>query len=328
MGARLFFVSSLPRSGSTLLMNLLGQNPAHYVTPTSGLIELFVLVKNRWPDVIEFKAEGLEVVKPRVASALKGLLTGYFQHELAAGKSVFDKSRGWLQYIEPLEETLGVRVKVVVTVRDVRAIVTSFERLYRRRQIDFREARGEEYFLCQTVEGRAEVLLEPSSILGLTIARLRDALARGLGDRLVIVPYDALTAQPQPCLSLVHLALNLPPFQYDPHRVTQVTQENDTIHGMALHTIRTVVEPAEPTPWDGVLPPRFCRWLEVEYADINSLAAWQEAGKTSADMSTSAKRDSTVIAEESPQDLRGSVGTGATTSTLNSLQRASRKLVN
>ncbi len=271
----LHFVAGLPRSGSTLLLNLLGQNPRHHVTPTSGLIELFVTVKNRWTEFIEFKAEGLETVKPRVRDALAGLLTGYFRPELAAGKTVFDKSRGWLQYIEPLEEVLERPVKVVVTVRDVRSIVASFEKLYRRRNIEYRQAADDAFFQCQTVEGRAEVLLSPKSVVGLTIARLRDALQRGVGDRLVVVPYRALTICPQETLDLLHRVLCLPSFEYDPGHVEQLTHEDDFFHGMPLHSIRSRVEPPQETPWEGILPPKLCRWLATEYADINRLASWQ-----------------------------------------------------
>ena len=39
---QIFFQSSLPRAGSTLLQNILGQNPEFYVTPTSGVLELFL----------------------------------------------------------------------------------------------------------------------------------------------------------------------------------------------------------------------------------------------------------------------------------------------
>jgi sulfotransferase len=276
MNSPLYFVAGLPRTGSTLLMNLLGQNPAHYVTPTSGLIELFVMIKNRWPEFLEFKAEGLEMVKPRILGALRGLLAGYYEPEYSAGKTVFDKSRGWLQYIEPLEEALGRRVRVIVTVRDVRAIIASFETLYRKRSIEYREPTDEAFFQCQTIEGRAEVLLNPKSVLGLTIARLRDALARGMGDRLVIIPYRALTTCPQETLTLLHMALGLQPYEYDPQNVAQITHEDDHFHGMPLHTIRSQVEPPLDCPWQGILPERLSKRLAEEYADIGRLATWCE----------------------------------------------------
>ena len=45
---KLFFQSSLPRAGSTLLQNIMGQNPDFYVTPTSGILELIHSAKNTY----------------------------------------------------------------------------------------------------------------------------------------------------------------------------------------------------------------------------------------------------------------------------------------
>jgi sulfotransferase len=275
MKKRLNFVSGLPRSGSTLLMNLLVQNPGHHVTPTSGLVELFLSISNSWTNFVEFRAEGLDVVKPRILSALKGLMQGYFEDELTGGKVVFDKSRAWLQFLEPLEEALGHPVKVIVPVRDVRAIIASFEKLYRNRSIDYPMPQGEAFYRAQSIEGRADVLLAPSGVVGMAINRLRDALRRGVGDRLVIVPYSQLTDYTDATLSLLHQSLELEPFAYDPQHVSQVTQENDVWHGMDLHRIRSrVSRPAQP-PWEDVLPTKLCDGLARDYADINQLAAPQ-----------------------------------------------------
>lgn len=280
MTDKLFFVSGLPRSGSTLLMNVLGQNPAHHVTPTSGLIELFISLANNWPNYVEFKAEGLEKVKPRVLGSMKGVLGGFFEKELAEGRVVFDKSRGWLQYIETLEEALGRNIKVLVTVRDVRAIVASFEKLYRNRSIDYRMPVGEAYLQAQTIEGRAQVLLGPGGVAGITINRLRDALLRGVGDRLAIIPYQALTGQPKQTMSLLHQVLDLPPFEYDPDNVQQVTEENDTYHGMNLHDIRPKIEPQSAIPWEGILPDALCNELAQAYTDINRLCVVPQQAPT------------------------------------------------
>ena len=40
MVEQIYFQSSMPRSGSTLLQNIMGENPDFYVTPTSGVLEL------------------------------------------------------------------------------------------------------------------------------------------------------------------------------------------------------------------------------------------------------------------------------------------------
>lgn len=36
---KIFYNSSLPRSGSTLLQNVFNQNPDMYATPTSGVVQ-------------------------------------------------------------------------------------------------------------------------------------------------------------------------------------------------------------------------------------------------------------------------------------------------
>ena len=48
LNKKIFFQSSLPRAGSTLLQNVMGQNPDFYVTPTSGVLELLYASDRDW----------------------------------------------------------------------------------------------------------------------------------------------------------------------------------------------------------------------------------------------------------------------------------------
>ena len=64
MVEKIFFQCSLPRAGSTLLQNVLAQNPDFYATPTSGLIEIFLNARNIYSTNIEFKAQDINVVEP------------------------------------------------------------------------------------------------------------------------------------------------------------------------------------------------------------------------------------------------------------------------
>lgn len=267
------FVSSLPRSGSTLLMNFLGQNLNHHVTPTSGLAEMVVGQINGWKHVTDFIAEGLGVVKPRMKKAIRGFIRGYFENELLAGKVVFDKSRAWLQYIEDLEGILERPIKVICNVRDVRDILASFEKLYQKRDIEYQYPVGDLYLQCQTIEGRCEALLSPGGIVGLSLNRLRDALSRQINDRVILVPFYSLTENPVELMKLLHRALELPEFDYNPNDVKQVTYENDLVHGMNLHTIKNVISPVKQNSWEGVLPEKYAEEIAQRYAFINSFAA-------------------------------------------------------
>jgi sulfotransferase len=289
---RIEFVAGLPRSGSTLLMNLLAQNPAFHVTPTNDLIALVAGVRGQWMNMPGFKAQGLKEVQPRVTAALRGMTYGFYERELASGRVVFDKNRGWLQHIELLEEIYGRRVNILCPVRDVRSVISSFEKLHRANPMVRRQYLGPAYAKAQTTDGRAQVLASEAGILGLPVSFIRDALNRGVGDRVILVPYRELTTHPQRMLQYLHIRLGLPPFIYDPENVEQVTQEDDAIHGWGhdLHTIRHKVEPPPDKPWEGIISPHTASWLGQRFADINQLAAQQlvapsaddEAGQKSA----------------------------------------------
>ncbi|QDU98730.1 sulfotransferase [Lignipirellula cremea] len=270
--ARLFFVSGMPRAGSTLLVNLLAQNPQHHVTPTSGLIHLVLAVMERWTQVAEFQAQGLEQVKPQVEASLQGLLLGFHRQALSQGKCVFDKSRGWLDYVEPLEQVLQRRLKILVPIRDVRSVVASFEKMYRRRGIAWRYPQGQKYALSTSAEQRARTVLDPDQVVGRSIVRLRDALSR-VGDRLLLVPYGRFTEFPQAAMQALHQTLELPPYEYDPLHVAQQTHEDDNFVGQDLHRIRERIEPQAAEPWTGLLSPDLAAEIAEEYADINALAA-------------------------------------------------------
>lgn len=275
MPPTIHFVSGLPRSGSTLLLNLLGQNPAHHVTPTNGLLWMIAAVRDGWSSNDAFIAQGLQTVEPRIPAALRGMVYGFYERELGAErKVVFDKNRGWVTQIELLERMFQRRVPVIVTVRDVKSIVASFEKLYRRNPVARRQYLGPAYIQAQTIDGRARVLTSPGGVVGMAINAVRDAMNRGVADRLLIVPYNRLVSDPHKTMATLHEALGLPPHGYDPDNVNQITKEDDAIHGWGfdLHTIRPKVEAPTAPPWDGILPPHTCEWLDREFADVNALS--------------------------------------------------------
>ena len=77
---------------------------------------------------------------------------------------------------------------------------------------------------------------------------------------------------PRGCLAFF-AALGLPGFDYDFENVTQITNENDEVHGMSLHQIRPgPVTPSAEAPWRDLFPASFCQHVAREYADIQRLA--------------------------------------------------------
>lgn len=243
----LHFVCGLPRSGSTLLCNILAQNPRFAVTATSGLCDLIFAARSQWNIVPELRRQPDATLR----GVLAAILAAY--HAPAGAPIVFDKSRGWVSEIELLEDVLGRQVKIIAPVRDVRDVLASFEKLYRRNIYRGKAIDPAEYLQCQTVEGRCQFWLGTTSPLGIAYGRLVDAMARGFRDRLHFVHFERLTAAPEQELRAIYDFVGEEWSPHDFAQVEQVTQDDDSLYGWGdLHTIRPQVEPAAPQ-WPSVL---------------------------------------------------------------------------
>lgn len=255
---RFYFVAGLPRSGSTLLLNILGQNPTFRVGSTSGIMDVMFGVRNNWDKLIEFKASPNPEAKARV---LRGILESYYAD--SDHPVVFDKCRGWIStgMLEMAETLLDRRAKVLVPVRDLREVLASFEKLHRKNALTQSGQESQNYFLFQTVAGRCEVWMRPDQPVGLAVSRIRDAVQRGFRDRMHFVQFSRLTRQPAETLKDIYTFLEEEPYGHDFQNVEQLTQEDDAVHGLTgLHMIRSRVEPVV-SNYDTILGP-----VAVKYA--------------------------------------------------------------
>lgn len=241
----IYFVAGLPRSGSTLLTNLLAQNPRMHATPTSGIIGMLVAVRNGWDQNEAFMAMDRKQSEATKARVLRAMLQAYFAD--VDVPICIDKNRFWCEFLEMAAALVGGRekVKVLVTVRDLRDVVASFEKLYR--NTSALGQLGQEKALelkFKTALGRVGVFIDDGQPVGRAYNAIRDAVTRGWLDCMHFVEYDELTGDPKKTLDGVYRFLEEDTFQHDFNNVQQVTIEDDFIYGFKdLHTIRPVVQP-------------------------------------------------------------------------------------
>lgn len=237
-----YFISGLPRAGSTLLCNILAQNPRFFVSPaTSGCHDVLFNIRNQWDRLIEHQAEGINY------DQLKGVMRAALDAYHVTDKPVIiDKGRGWLSLVEMLEFVKGQPAKIIVPVRDISEILASFEQLWRKStgmtQWAFEQA---DYFKAQTVEGRCEIWAGMSQPVGLAYNRVKDALSRGHSKSMLFMEMDDLTRAPAQTMRAIYEFLGEEPFEHNYNNVQQVTKEDDVnVHRIpGLHTIRSVVAP-------------------------------------------------------------------------------------
>jgi sulfotransferase len=239
---KIYAVAGLPRSGSTLLENILAQNPRFHATETSGMVDMVFAARNNFPQLIEHRAS-VKDLSERETNVLKGIVEGYYKD--IDKPVIIDKSRAWSAYIEMMDNVLENDVKIIAPVRDLRQIMSSFEKLHRKNShLMQATAEQKDYFKAQTVKGRVEMQLQNDSPTGLAFNRLQDALKRGHSDKILFVDFDDLTKTPKETMEVIYKFLGEEPFEHDFTKVEQVTEEDDSVHGIPdLHTIRNEVKP-------------------------------------------------------------------------------------
>ena len=244
-----YCISGLPRSGSTLLCNILNQNPKFHATSTSGVVTLLLMIRDNWESITEFKATKTDLEKFRV---MKSVLPSFYKDIDA--DVIFDKSRGWPAHFEMIESLTGEHAKTLVCVRDIRDVLSSFEKIWRKESASRlipQEKQFREQF--QTVEGRCEVWLKAGQPIGKAYNNIKDALRRGYGDRMHFVFFEKLTTDPESVMRDIYAFLDEEYFEHDFNTIKQTTHEDDRMHGFTdLHTIKEKIEPVA-SDWQAIL---------------------------------------------------------------------------
>jgi sulfotransferase len=242
MPPRVFYQSSLPRAGSTLLQNILAQNPAIYATPTSGVLELVFGARANYTNCHEFKAQDADLMRKGFYRFCKDGMNGFYS-AVTDKPYVIDKSRGWGVHFDLLNNIFGEEPKIICMVRDLRQILSSMEKKFRENPDKQQGVENHAKMTGNTTLKRVLGALQ-SPPVGLALDRIIEAHQRGFAPKMLFIRFEDLTTQPEKKLEQIYTYLGLPAFKHDFNHVEQVTQEDDTIFGMeGLHQIRPKVEP-------------------------------------------------------------------------------------
>ena len=226
-------LTGLPRSGSTLLCNLLMQNPDIYCSPTSGLSSVLTLLRDQWDVQPAHRANDCH---DRIA-AMRGLADNYHATDRPV---VIDKSRGW-PVVSELSDELFPGSVMIATVRPVTEILASMELRWRetvKRSIPPDQRQNPQAFA--SVESRCAHWMQPGGVVFGPLNQLNDAIRRGQGNRIALVDFESFCCDPLSVVGNIYDSLGLARFPHDPEQVEDHCAERDSEHGYAnLHTMRS-----------------------------------------------------------------------------------------
>ena len=230
-----YFISGLPRSGSTLLSGILRQNPDFYADIASPLQSLVNgIIKN-----ITSSENNTTIQEDRRKTILYGLINAFYDH--VNKPIIFDSSRGWTSNT-PLLKELFPNTKIICCVREIFWILDSFERiaakncLYTNTFVDD-EARSSVETRCMSMMDvqKEGMVIKPWYWLQEGLALNRDMIH--------LVEYKSLCKNPEETLRGIYNFLGKEYFEHD---FDNVEYENETydryINMKDLHTVKRKVE--------------------------------------------------------------------------------------
>jgi sulfotransferase len=223
-------VTGLCRSGSTLFCNVLSQNPKFRATDTSLLPNLTQALINNWsnaPEVVGDLQDDPKAAHERLRTTLRGVCDGWHSKYKPNGEIIFDKSRLWtLNY--DLLKSLYPDSKMIILVKDLREVVASCERHYRKYGFledrpKLFEHRLEAYFNEDPQKGQIGIIAEG-------LAGIRDLVNMNVTKDVYYLRYEDFVNSPKQTLTHIHNFLDEPHFDYDFNNVEKVCNDPDYIY--------------------------------------------------------------------------------------------------
>lgn len=254
------FMAGLPRSGSTLLSSILNQNPMIYSGPSSPVLNLMHGLEEMIAKDEFFKA----YPKEEQAGLMVSKVIDHFYADVLK-PVIVDKHRGWPLKIDYIKNYFKIdHPKILVPVRNMDEILTSFLMLHRRKNGLYDTQSGKVNFIDEmliksnsplTDENRC-IALSTEGVIGVAYRAIQQAMMNGNQDCLHFIEYNDLVSDPDSTMKKVYDFLEMDPYDsHDYGNLTNVNQEHDQeVYGFAdMHHVRPQLKKTSSDPKD-VLP--------------------------------------------------------------------------
>lgn len=260
-----YFISGLPRSGSTLLSGILKQNPEFYADIASPVESLTRTSIN----VITHSESNLVVTEEQRKNLLYGIFDGYYEH--IEKPVIFDSSRVWTEKTNFLR-ALFPYTKILCPVRDIVSILSSFELISSKNPFHVNTLTE-----SNSVFSRCDDMMDKNSgIVSCPWISLQEGFALN-PEMIHFIEYENLCKEPEKTMRSVYEFLEKPYYSHDFENVEYSNENFDKVCNLKdLHTLRRKVEYNPPR---NVLPPEIVK----KYKKMN-MEFWRENYKPDDDI--------------------------------------------
>jgi len=259
---RIIYVTGLPRSGSTLLCQLLDTHPDIYSTGhSSPLCQTLNQLRHHLSDN-EFLLSQLDVdfdlTYQRLLNAFRGFMTGWFAETDKLW--VVDKNRGWLMQLDTVH-LLDPQCRMLVCVRELGQVLGSIEAQHQKTLLlDFPD-----HLANLSRYARADKLFANDGVIGAPLNAIESMqdMPPALQQRLFYVVFEHLMQNPQEVMHEIYRWLSLPVVPIDRANLPVKPHESDSYYRYKYrHRTYDKIQP----PQRHVIAKRIEREIQTKYA--------------------------------------------------------------
>ena len=244
---KFYFISGLPRAGSSLLAGILRQNPAIHASIQSPVGQCITALHSAMNGTNEAHWFINDTQRARI---LRGVFSAYYADIEA--DIVFDSNRRWCSNISLILE-LFPTTYVLCCVRPPVAVIDSLERLLRAHPLALSTIVGLE--TTTTVYDRVRRLTSDNGLFGYAWNATKEAYFGPHGDRLLMINYDDLAQHPDIILAQIHEKCDFLQFKYTFDKIDPIPGASlfdQAIGTPGLHSLKNSVVYE---PRTSILPP-------------------------------------------------------------------------
>lgn len=251
------FLAGLPRSGSTVLASILNQNPNVYVTPTSPMLDLLIENQNAWHRLPSVKANPFP---EQLTNVTRAMINAMWEHR--PEPIIVDKNRGWGKNMPASTILFEREIKVIATTRDLPSIMASWLTIIRNNPGNHVDQKIARLGAAVNDDNRmAEMWFEMVKDCMEALQQLKQDAA----NRLLLIDYDELMADPKTQLSRIERFLVLPYHEYDFNNIINDTNDDDMVAwGFdGMHKIRAKLSKTARSPQEILGHSLYERFLQM-----------------------------------------------------------------
>jgi sulfotransferase len=261
-----YFISGLPRSGSTLLSSILKQNPDFYAdigSPVQGFTGTTI-------NLITSGENNVNITLDQTKNLMYGIFDGYYK--IIERPVIFDSCRAWTKQTSFLK-ALFPYTKILCPVRDIVSILNSFELIASKnsfRTITLTSHKDNVFTRCD------DMMDKNGGIVASPWVFLQEGYALN-PEMIMLIEYENLCKEPEKMMRKVYEFLEKPYYSHDFENVEYSNENFDKACNLIdLHTVKKKVEYNPPKC---ILPPEIIN----KYTEMN-MEFWKEGHKIDVDI--------------------------------------------